>query len=100
MNLVCKELELAGSIESSVAVAVVLVLKVAVFVLVLVATAVAAAVAAAVIGVRNCAGLANTRTNSVCKGLGPVGALEKRAHRSLSRSDRLTLFAFVTDATG
>ena len=54
----CKELELAGAIESSVV-----------------------AVAGAVIGVRNCVGLVNTRTSSVCKGLGPVRALEKRANK-------------------
>jgi hypothetical protein len=73
MNSVCKEPELAGAIESSVAVAVVVVLKVAVFVLVL-------AAAAADIDVRNCGMLANTRTSSVCKGLGPVRAIEKRAN--------------------
>ena len=82
MNSVCKELELAGSIESSVAVAVavavVLVLKVAVFVLVL-----AVAAAAADIDVRSCGMLANTRTNSVCRGPGHVRVIEKRANRGL-----------------
>ena len=53
MNSVRKELELAGAIESSVA----------------------------VIDVRSCGMLANTRTNSVCKGLGPVHTIDKRAHR-------------------
>jgi len=59
MNLVCKELELAGAIESSAAMVVVAV--------------------AATIDARNCVGLVNTRTNSACKELGPVGAIEKRA---------------------
>ena len=60
MNSVCKELELAGAIESSVAAAV------------------------AVIDVRSCGMLANIRTSSVCKGLGPVRAIEKRANKGPS----------------
>ena len=87
MNSVCKEPELAGAIESSVAVAVavavVMDLKVAVFVLVL-----EAAVAAVIIGALNCVMLASTRTNSVCKGPGPVRVIGKRANKGFAPTPR------------
>ena len=60
-NSVCKELELAGAIESSArAVAKVVVVKAY---------------------VRSCVGLVNTRKNSVWKELGPVGAIESSANK-------------------
>jgi len=75
MNSVCKELELAGAIESSVVVA--------------------AAVAA--IGVRNCVMLVNTRTNSVCKGPGPVRAIEKRANKGASTRPQRIIGTQISD---
>jgi hypothetical protein len=53
-NSVCKELELASAIESSVA---------------------------PIIDVGSCVGLVNTRENSVCKELELASAIEKRADK-------------------